>query len=442
MTNFYLDYAASTLSSSVSNLTLSYTAQATTTPAGNVGGSVSLDLSSSLTLGAAMTLSGNLDLERSSTLDMAGHPLSANVVFLGSGNGLPVNIVNPGAVTTNYLYVGTPVTLAAPASVVNNILTIAGTSTLTLQQPSGQLTGLTFYGSSSAALAIADISVLQLSGGSNNNAAWIFRWQDVGGVSWESTLNSMIAAGQISVSSSSGYSVFDDEGYTYVATPSTLIWNGGGANNNWSTSGNWSGTAPPAGHWLRFGPLAGGGHTANNNNLPAGSLFYGIFFDAAAPSYNLQGNAIQLSGDVLNQSGTNQTIGLNIQLVPGDGAFNTNTIAFDSGAMKITDSGSISGSGMALMKTGTGTLILSGTNNYNGGTIVAAGKLMVTTPYAILDGTNLTVGSKTALFASPIVGAPAVSEATSPVPVPEPGAAALLAALLVGAAGWRVARKR
>ena len=52
MTNFYLDYASSTLSSSVSNLTLSYTSQATTTPAGNVGGSLSLDLSSSLTLGA------------------------------------------------------------------------------------------------------------------------------------------------------------------------------------------------------------------------------------------------------------------------------------------------------------------------------------------------------------------------------------------------------
>ena len=58
MTNFYLDYAASTLSSSVSNLTLSYTSQATTTPAGNVAGGVSLDLSSSLTLGAPMTLTG------------------------------------------------------------------------------------------------------------------------------------------------------------------------------------------------------------------------------------------------------------------------------------------------------------------------------------------------------------------------------------------------
>ena len=188
--------------------------------------------------------------------------------------------------------------------------------------------------------------------------------------------------------------------------------------------------------------LAGGGHTANNNDLAANSLFYGIFFDAAAPSYNLQGNAIQLSGDVLNQSGTNQSIGLNIQLVPGDGAFNTNTITFDTGAKNITDSGSISGSGMALMKTGSGILILSGTNTYNGGTIVTAGKLIVATPSAILDGTSLTVrDERPTKFAAPVIGAPAVSVESSPAPVPEPGALSLLAALLVSAAAWRVVRK-
>ena len=97
VTNFYLDFAASTLSSSVANLTLSYTSQATTTPSGNVRGYVSLDLSSSLTMGAAMTLTGNLDLERSSTLDMAGHPLTANVVQLGWNNNLPYTLLNRAA---------------------------------------------------------------------------------------------------------------------------------------------------------------------------------------------------------------------------------------------------------------------------------------------------------------------------------------------------------
>ena len=58
--------------------------------------------------------------------------------------------------------------------------------------------------------------------------------------------------------------------------------------------------------------LAPGGHVANNNDIAGNPLFYGIFFYSLAPSYDLQGDAIQLSGDVLNQSGANQTIGLNI----------------------------------------------------------------------------------------------------------------------------------
>jgi autotransporter-associated beta strand protein len=543
VTNLYLDMATSTLHSTVSTISLSHTAQATTTAAGNVTGSVTVDTGSALTLGASMALSGNLDLERSATLDMAGHPVSANAVYVGwfqaqpisvvnraaitatnlqlaggpfnliagdaisnlyvsnsatmttaatsnvtqqvnidlggsltlgssmtLGNsfdverggvanmanqaltatsiyigwfqGQPANVINSGSVTTNGLYVagGSTVTLRAPGSTVNNAMTISNNSTLTLQQPAGQLTGLTFHASTSSALTINDTSVLQLSGGSNSNPAWLFRWQDVSG-SWESTLKGLITAGRIAVSSTSGYSVFDDEGYTYVATPSTLIWNGAGANNNWSTAGNWGGTTPSAGHWLRFGPLAVGGHTANTNNLTAGSLFYGIFFDAAAPSYNLQGNAIQLSGDVLNQSGTNQTIGLNIQLVPGDGAFNQDT--FDTGTMKITDSGSISGAGMNLIKTGSGTLVLSGTNTYSGGTIVKAGKLMVTTPYGILDGTDLTIGANAAaIFAAPTVGAPDVALTTAPAAVPEPGSFALLAAILACIAGTATAFKR
>ena len=242
----------------------------------------------------------------------------------------------------------------------------------------------------------------------------------------------------MAVSSASGYSVFDVEGYTYVATPSTLYWNGGGAGNNWSTAGNWGGVTPAAGHWLRFGALAAGGHTANSNNLAANSLFYGIFFDTAAPSYNLQGNAIDLSGDVLNQSGTNQTIGLNIQLVPGDGAFNTNAITFDSGGFKMTDSGSISGTGMELIKTGSGTLVLSGSNNYNGGTNVIAGKLMVTASDGLLDGSNLYVGAGAATAfgtLEPAESSPAA--ASAPSAVPEPSTWALLVVGLGVAAAWR-----
>ena len=40
-----------------------------------------------------------------------------------------------------------------------------------------------------------------------------------------------------------------------------------------------------------------------------------------------------------------------------------------------------------------GTLILSGTNSYSGGTIVDAGTLIVDSPESLLDGSNLSVGA-------------------------------------------------
>ncbi len=444
--NLYVEYG-STLnlptSGTASSLTLAYSSALTTVSTGNVTGTVSVYNGSKLTLGADMLLSGQFNLySTGSTLDMGGHKLSASSIYLGWSGGF-VNIANPGPVSTPYLYVGngSAAPLLAAGSTVNTQMTISGNSHLTLLQPAGQLTGMTFLGSSSGALSINDTSVLRLSGGSNSAPTWLFRWKDQGSGTWVNTLTGSIAAGHVSVSSTSGYSVFDDEGYTYVATPTTLIWNGGGGDNNWNTSGNWGGTIPAAGQWLRFGALAAGGHAANDNNLAANSLFYGIFFDKLAPSYNLQGNAIQLSGDVLNQSGSNQTIGLNIQLVPGNGAFDTNAINFDSGGMKITDSGSISGAGMELVKTGSGTLILSGSNNYNGGTEVLAGKLIATSPNAILDGTNLIVGTRAAtVFAAPVADAPIASAAPAPTPVPEAGTLALLAA--GGCAAAALVRRR
>jgi autotransporter-associated beta strand protein len=71
-----------------------------------------------------------------------------------------------------------------------------------------------------------------------------------------------------------------------------------------------------------------------------------------------------------------------------------------------------------LKKTGNGTLVLSGTDTYTGGTIVAQGTLIVQNAKAIADGTSLTVGNALA-FPAPVVPASAV---------PEPGTWAILAA--------------
>ena len=67
-------------------------------------------------------------------------------------------------------------------------------------------------------------------------------------------------------------------------------------------------------------------------------------------------------------------------------------------------SGPISGSG-SLLKTGAGELILSGSNTYQGGTIVSAGTLAVTNHNALPNGSSLTVGAGAGqLFAAPEAG--------------------------------------
>jgi autotransporter-associated beta strand protein len=92
---------------------------------------------------------------------------------------------------------------------------------------------------------------------------------------------------------------------------------------------------------------------------------------------------------------------------------------------------------VALSLTG-GTLTLTGTDTYTGGTTVHGGTLIVTSAEGIVDGSSLTVGNPLAFPAAVIPSAP-VSTAISPVP--EPGTLALLATGAM-AVVWSVRRRR
>jgi autotransporter-associated beta strand protein len=88
----------------------------------------------------------------------------------------------------------------------------------------------------------------------------------------------------------------------------------------------------------------------------------------------------------------------------------------------------ISGSGALALTSGT--LTLSGTNTYTGGTDVLGGRLVVTSPRAVENGTGLFVGSSNALFSQLVPAsresAPPTAGATGePTPIPEPGTLAL-----------------
>ena len=105
---------------------------------------------------------------------------------------------------------------------------------------------------------------------------------------------------------------------------------------------------------------------------------------------------------------------------------------------ELTISGNISeipvGSGSSLTLNGPGTLILSGTNSYTGGTNVRPARYALPTP-ALPEGTSLTVGAGGAFIfdasaadAQSAVVSPAAIATDRATTVPEPGMLGLLAA--------------
>jgi fibronectin-binding autotransporter adhesin len=97
---------------------------------------------------------------------------------------------------------------------------------------------------------------------------------------------------------------------------------------------------------------------------------------------------------------------------------------------RLTFSSDISGSG-SVTKLGAGTVVLSGTDTYAGGTFLTGGELIVTSAAGIESGTSLAVGSDLGAFGAIV---PAGIAAQPPVPVPEPGTLALVTAGLAGLA--------
>jgi autotransporter-associated beta strand protein len=102
-----------------------------------------------------------------------------------------------------------------------------------------------------------------------------------------------------------------------------------------------------------------------------------------------------------------------------------------------TYSTSIAGS-MTLVKQGVGVLLLSGSNDYAGGTLVTAGTLEVENSAALPDGTSLTIDAGGAFVFSG-VGAAVPSGAAT---VPEPPTITMLGIVAAGVLGYRWRRRK
>jgi len=133
----------------------------------------------------------------------------------------------------------------------------------------------------------------------------------------------------------------------------------------------------------------------------------------------------------------NLTAGAEIYVSGGSDAISANTTLADS--LWVTpDTGAtllVSGNvgeaslGKSLTLCGPGTLVLSGSDSFTGGTIVEAGTLNATCTSAIADGTDLYVGPDLSAFRTVLSSQASAAAATPRIgPVPEPSTLGVLAA--------------
>ncbi|HEV2973330.1 MAG TPA: autotransporter-associated beta strand repeat-containing protein [Pirellulales bacterium] len=205
-----------------------------------------------------------------------------------------------------------------------------------------------------------------------------------------------------------------------TAQAASQIWNGNGADNNWSTTGNWVGGAAPGSTTVVNNPdvaTFNGTGTFSNSTVNINSTTQnigGITFDtAAAPAYIIGANGFNSGNTLLLTSGgtiqMTSTVGavtetinspINIEgsytftdnsanpsallLFSGNvamaSAVTTNSALTVNGAGNTLMMGVISNGGngtatLAVTKSGTGTLALLGTNTYTGGTAINGGTL-------------------------------------------------------------------
>ncbi len=198
----------------------------------------------------------------------------------------------------------------------------------------------------------------------------------------------------------------------------TLYWDGGGANNNWSTVANWNTLPDGSGVDPVAAPVAGddivfaSGATAQlsnscNINLSGGT---GITITLNNPSGNV---TIAIAAAVKFKSGTAITVDTNDSLIltAGAGTITLDGAAtFDVGAgqsLSIAEtinnstftltvqgdgdtllSGVISSTG-GITKAGVGTLTLGGANTYTGATTINEGSLATNAANRIADANNV-----------------------------------------------------
>jgi autotransporter-associated beta strand protein len=163
----------------------------------------------------------------------------------------------------------------------------------------------------------------------------------------------------------------------------------GNTGTDFNTTGNWTGGTPSAGDVAFFSTAA-----SQQPNLSASLSIAGLFFSGTSSSgYNLTAtNSAILTLTGYNTSGSSGTsnssaAAIRSEITSGTNTFNvpltlapasgTTSTFFQAAGGTLAVNGLISGSGITLGLAGTGTIQLTGTNTYSGGTSVGGAATVV-----------------------------------------------------------------
>jgi autotransporter-associated beta strand protein len=241
-------------------------------------------------------------------------------------------------------------------------------------------------------------------GNGGQGAAYVFTgpgsgWADMTQTAKLTASDGAAGDGFGSAVSTSGNTVVATGGLAaYVFGPLTVTWSGGASVATWSNAANWGGVATAADDSLCFGGSAG---LSNANDFAAGTPFDGMTFTAGAGAFVLGGNAVDLGGDITNNSASTQTVNLPLVLTGGSRAFNA-----ASGNLTIAGPISQSGGSFGVTINGANTVTLGGADTYTGGTTVSEGLLVVENSTAIPSGSSLSISAD----GSMVLGNPGTSE--------------------------------
>ena len=364
--------------------------------AGTDGGYGTNAITGSLSLPAGAALYLDLGTVRNGANDLitVGGALSANntTIHLKAPNS-SVNLDSTG----DYVLISAPSGISgtfatAPAWDVppaneSHYSIVTGPTTVTLHYAASS--GPTAAGSATPLTALRNQGVLLSVTATNGNAGTVnsvvVDASTIGGSSstvlvaaggnvWTNTI--IVGPATVAGGKTLAVTVTDTASLTGVASiPLTVIvgndiWNGSGANNNFSTALNWASQMAPGfvGDSLEFG-----GTSKLSPNMDNNYTVTALTFDSGAGSFTIgsgNGSSLTLSGNLLNNSANLQTLNVPI-------AF-TGAETINASAGNVSLSGTLSGPSN-LIKTGSGSLSLSGSGSAFTGILgVIGGTLNIT----------------------------------------------------------------